>query len=81
MKPIIVKTVSSIPGAMQALPAPNELAILTLDHDEEVARQEREETEAVLESLHTFLEEAVNAAQAPQQPGPGDSTDPAGGSS
>ena len=68
-------------GAPQALPPPSELAILTLDHDEELARQEREEQEAILESLRTFMEEAINAAQAPQQPGPGDSTDLAGGSS
>ena len=59
---------------MQALPAPTEL-----DHNEEVVLQEREETEAVLASLHAFLEEAAQqAARAPQQP---DTSDPAGGSS
>ena len=68
-------------GAQPAVPPHSEIATLALDEEEERAREEREEQEAILESLRTFIEEAFSAAQAPQQPGPGDSTDLAGGSS
>ena len=67
-------------GAQPAVPPHSEIATLALDEEEERAREEREEQEVILTSLHSFVQEAFRAVPAPQQPGPGDSTDLAGGS-